>query len=80
MGCSAGILGGLPFPSPEDLPGPGIERASPAVAGGFFTTEPQGKPDLLLYTSLNPLAPLPTSFFFFLFLLLERVISCLILL
>ena len=48
MGFSAGILGGLPFPSPEDLPGPGIERASPAVAGGFFTTEPQGKPDLLL--------------------------------
>ena len=39
---------GLPFSSPGDLPGPGIERASPAVAGGFFTTEPQGKPDLLL--------------------------------
>ena len=26
-----------------DLPGPGIEPASPALAGGFFTTEPPGK-------------------------------------
>ena len=31
---------GLPFPPPGDLPDPGIEPASPAVAGGFFTTEP----------------------------------------
>ena len=30
---------GLPFPSPEDLPNPGIEPTSPALAGGFFTTE-----------------------------------------
>jgi len=32
---------GLPFPSPGDLPDPGIEPtalASPALAGGFFTT------------------------------------------
>ena len=28
---------GLPFPSPGDLPGLGIEHASPAMAGGFFT-------------------------------------------
>ena len=26
-----------------DLPGPGIELVSPAVTGGFFTTEPLGK-------------------------------------
>ena len=26
-----------------DLPGPGIEPMSPALAGGFFTTEPPGK-------------------------------------
>ena len=26
-----------------DLPGPGIEPVSPAVAGGFLTTEPTGK-------------------------------------
>ena len=26
-----------------DTPGPGIESASPTLAGGFFTTEPPGK-------------------------------------
>ena len=26
-----------------DLPGPGIKPASPALAGGFFTTESPGK-------------------------------------
>ena len=38
---------GLLFPSPGDLPGPGIEPvypASPALAGGFFTTAPLVKP------------------------------------
>ena len=34
---------GLPFPSPGDLPDPGIEPMSPALAGGFFTTEPVTK-------------------------------------
>ena len=35
---------GLPLPSPGDLSGPGIEPASPALAGRFFTTELPGKP------------------------------------
>jgi len=38
---------GLPFPPQGDLPDPGIEAVlpvSPALAGGFFTTEPPGKP------------------------------------
>ena len=39
---------GLPFPSPGDLPDPGIEPTFPALAGGFFTTEPPGKPKLIL--------------------------------
>ena len=34
----------LPFPSPGDLTNPGIEPTSPELAGGFFTTEPPGKP------------------------------------
>ena len=34
---------GLPFPSPGDLPKPGIKPTPPAVADGFFTTEPPGK-------------------------------------
>ena len=38
---------GLPFPPPGHLPDSGIEAvslASLALAGGFFTTEPPGKP------------------------------------
>ena len=38
---------GLPFPSPGDLPHPGIEHMSPMspeLAGRFFTTEPRRKP------------------------------------
>ena len=30
-----------------DLPGPGIEPVSPALAGGFLTTVPPGKPPVL---------------------------------
>ena len=39
----------LPCPPPGDLPDPGTEStslASPALAGGFFTAELPGKPDL----------------------------------
>ena len=32
------------FSTPGDLPDPGIEPTSPALAGGFFTTEPPRKP------------------------------------
>ena len=41
---------GLPFPPSGDLPNPGIEpvsSVSPALAGGFFTTESPGKPLIL---------------------------------
>ena len=31
---------GFPFPPPRALPDPGIELTSPALAGGFFPTEP----------------------------------------
>ena len=34
---------GLPFPTPGDLPNPGIEPTSPALAGSFFSTELCGK-------------------------------------
>ena len=39
---------GSPFPSPGNLPNPGIKPASPALAGGFFTTEPLRKPQGVL--------------------------------
>ena len=42
---------GLPFSPPGDLPRPGIEPTSPALAGRFFTVEPPGKP--------SPLSTLP---------------------
>ena len=38
----------LPFPSSADLPHPEIEPESPALAGGFFTTELPGKPKMLV--------------------------------
>ena len=39
---------GLPFPPPEDLPNLGIKPGSPALAGGFSTPQPPGKP-LVVY-------------------------------
>ena len=47
---------GLPFPCPGDLPEPGIEPKSPALAGGFFATEPPGKPSWL-----ERIGPMQTS-------------------
>ena len=44
---------GLPFPTPGDLPNPQIQPGSPELAGGFFTTEPPGKPDLIKYISVS---------------------------
>ena len=38
----------LPFPSPGDLPDPGIELMSPALADGFYNIEPPGKPMIIL--------------------------------
>ena len=46
---------GLSFPPPGDLPDPGIEPVSSALAGGFFTTEPPGKPS-------HSLSPSPLEF------------------
>ena len=44
--CQAPLFMGfrLPFPSPGALPNPGMEPASLALAGRFFTAEPPGKP------------------------------------
>ena len=46
---------GLPFPSPGDLPLPGVEPASripPALAGGFFTTSATWEAPVEVYRSL----------------------------
>ena len=47
---------GLPFPSPGDLPDPGTEPVSPVLVGGFFTTEPLGKPTYTPYLAHNRLS------------------------
>ena len=50
------ILEWVPFPSPEDLLDPGIEPKcppSPALAGGFLTTEPTGKPKYFVNQPLS---------------------------
>ena len=36
-----------------DLPGPGLEPVSPALAGGFLTTAPPGKPEQKFYTGVS---------------------------
>ena len=44
---------GLTFPTPGDLLEPGMDPkslTSPALAGGFFTTAPPGKPIQTQYT------------------------------
>ena len=43
----------MPFPSSGDLPDPGTEAMSPALAGGFFTTKPPVKPHILEYIQLT---------------------------
>ena len=48
---------GLPLPFPGDLPDPGIEPMSPALAGGFFTAGPPGKPP----HPLHPQSKIPMS-------------------
>ena len=42
---------GLPFPSPGDLPDPGIEPISPALQADSLLIEPPGNPGTLLRTS-----------------------------
>ena len=48
----ARILNMLPFPTPGDLPDPGIKPrsfVSPALVSRFFTTAPLGKPIVHVY-------------------------------
>lgn len=42
--------GVLPFPAPRDLSDLEIEPKSPALAGGFFTSEPPVKPSRREYS------------------------------
>ena len=44
---------GVPFPSPGDLPDPGIEPGSPAFQAGALTSEPPGKPEKYVKSIYN---------------------------
>ena len=46
---------GLPFPSPGDLPDPGIESRSPTLQAASLPSEPPGKPKLLKYRFISQL-------------------------
>ena len=53
---------GLPFPSPGDLPDPGIEPGSPALQENALTSEPpvpRGGSNFLFYSCLQLLLPYP---------------------
>ena len=46
--CRQAYWSGLLFPSPGDIPDPGMEPMSLALAGRFFTSKPPRKPILWL--------------------------------
>ena len=48
-----GYWSGLPFPSPGDLPNPGIEPGSPALQANSLPTELQGKLDMYILNCLK---------------------------
>ena len=51
----------LPFPSPGDLPNPGIEPLSPALQVNSFTAEPLGKPRGSVGNCLLKCPPAPST-------------------
>ena len=56
---------GLPFPSSGDLSDPGIQPVFPALAGRFFTTEPPGKPIVIvMYNMHNTIIYNKTYYYF----------------
>ena len=53
---------GLPFPSPGDLPHPGIEPRSPALQANSLPSELPGKPNLSFCGWLFPFSVLSSGF------------------
>ena len=56
---------GLPFPSPGDLPDPGIEPYSPALEADTLTSEPPGKGFLKHYLIINSVNKYLSTFYVF---------------
>ena len=53
---------GLPLPFPGDLPDPGIEPMSPALAGGLSTAEPPARPSPGILLGYVPAQIVPMEF------------------
>ena len=53
---------GLPFPSPGDLPYPGIKPMSPALTGRCFSTETSGKSVMTITLPIKYIANLQNDF------------------
>ena len=62
---------GLPFPSPGDLPDPGIEPRSPALEADALTSEPPGKPYFVCVSFKSKCHFLTEDVIVYLFLLLR---------
>ena len=57
---------GFPFPSPGDLPDPGIEPRSPALQADALTSEPPGKLLVVIkFCQVNALLNVIKSFYQF---------------
>ena len=46
-----------------DLPGPGLEPMSPALAGGFLTTGPPGKSEIFFFFNIKNYLSSVTGFY-----------------
>ena len=66
---------GLPFLSPENLPNPGIEPMSPALAGRFFITELRGRKQINLSNNFRNNLGVPSHGYFFLHQFLSLHVS-----
>ena len=63
MGFSRqGYWSGLPFPSPGDLPDPGIKPRSPALQADTLPTKLLVKPLILIYKVLSPNGAYPKEY------------------
>ena len=66
-----GYWSGLPFPSPGDLPNPGIESGSPELQADALPSEPPGKPIVCIAVCIC--LPLPSGNHTFAFLFCNSV-------
>ena len=67
---------GLPFPSPGDLPDPGIEPRSPALQADSLPTELPGKPQCISVLISQFIPPLISPFAVYMFVLYTCVCFC----